>query len=309
MIKFYKTITEKKEISEIAAAETNCWIHLENPTQDEICKIEEITKIPKAYLECAMDEEETARTESEDGLTLTIFDAPVKDSDNKNKLTTVPLAIIYNSSYFVTVCTKKISSVTNFFDGKVKYVETEKHQTLHFQILYSVLGRFLVYLKHIDKTGNEIQENINKSVANQELIELLELQKSLVIFSASLSNNQAVVQKLMLTVGTNKKDKAKLEEVAIENRQAIEMCTIYREILKNTMDAFSSIVNNNMNFAMKFLTVITIILSIPMVIAGFWGMNTEVPWESKIYGFYIAIGISILLSVAAIIYLNKRKMM
>lgn len=311
MVKYYiKTGAEK--MREIETAEKGCWIYLESPTKDEIARTAEKTGIPAHFIAGATDEEEQARIESEDGNLLVLIDIPKGvDREGKRHIETIPMGIIMNDSYFVTVCVRRTSVLDDFLKQKFGAFDTSKQRKLLYHVLYNVFTRFLFYLRTIDKAGNDIQKNIAKTMKNDELLELVDLQKSLVFFSASLSANHAVVQKIINgSASKNTPDeKELLDDVLIETRQAIEMCAIYREIIKNSMDAFSSIANNNMNLIMKFLTAITIVLSIPMIIAGYWGMNTGVPWESKMYGFWIAVGISVVLSVVTLIYFIRKKML
>ncbi|GHU99098.1 magnesium transporter [Clostridia bacterium] len=308
MIKYFKTDKNGKAV-EIQECERNCRIYIERPDAGELNDVSQKTGVPPYFLQCALDEEESPRLEHEDDVRMTLVDAPIIEENGK--ISTIPMAIIYNAAYFITVCPRRINAAADFLNGKGHCTDTARHKKSLYALLNAVVKSFLLYLKQIDKADNAIQQRIGKrSVENKEIIELLELQKSLVFFAASLSSDQSIAQKLLLGNGGDTEDeKELLDELIIELRQAVEMCTIYREVLKNVTDAVSSVVNNNMNFIMKFLTAITIILSVPMVIAGFWGMNTAVPWEGKLYGFWIAVGISVVLSAAALVWLWRRRML
>ena len=312
MIHYYVTLPSEKRVTETDAPKKNCWIHLESPTPEEIARIASLSQIPEEFLYSAMDEEETAHLDSEDDAKLAVVDIPKMERDGeKDTISTVPLAIAYNDRYLVTVCTKSTTVLTDFFEGKMKNVDTSRRQKLVYQLLLRNATRFLYYLRQIDKASDAIQKGIAKSMKNEELLQLVELQKSLVFFSASLTANQAVIQKIYnINVAKAPEDEHDiLEDILIESKQGLSMCQVFREIIKSTMDAFGAVVNNNQNFIMKFLTAITIILSIPMVFASYWGMNTEVPWESNIGGFWAVVGISIAISAVIWFILRRKKMM
>lgn len=179
------------------------------------------------------------------------------------------------------------------------------------QILYKNAQQYLQYLRIIDKKSEEVETTLHKSQKNRELIELLELQKSLVYFTTSLRSNEVVLEKLMKSERIKKyeEDTELLEDVIIENKQAIEMANIYNGILGGMMDAFGSVISNNLNIAMKFLATITIVLSIPTMVASFYGMNvspTGMPFSTVSYGFWIVMAISLILTgVVAWIFSKK----
>ena len=311
MIKYYITSPSEKILKEISTPQKGCWIHSESPEPEEIARISALTDIPESFMRSALDEEETAHVDTHGSARMVIIDIPkMIENGGSAAISTMPLALIQNDNYIVSICTMHTSVLDDFFQGKIKNAETAQRSKLIYQIMYNSSSRFLYYLRQIDKTSDRIQKSLAKSMQNKELLQLLELQKSLVFFSASLTANYAVVQKISNNNLSKATDEERdiLEDVVIENKQAIEMCSVYREIIKNTMDAFASVVNNNMNIVMKFLTAITIILSIPIVIAGFWGMNTGVPFEGQLWGFWAATGISVLISVIIVIFMARKKM-
>ncbi|MCL2798592.1 MAG: magnesium transporter CorA family protein [Firmicutes bacterium] len=312
MIRYFVTLPSEKKLTETDAPKKNGWIHLESPTAEELLSTAALTQVPEEFLNSAMDEEETAHLDTEDDARLIVVDIPkMAKEGNKDTISTVPLAIAYNDRYLVTVCTKSTTVLTDFFDGKMKNVDTARRARLVYQILLRNATRFLYYLKQIDKASDRIQVGIAKSMRNEELLQLVELQKSLVFFSASLTANQAVFQKIynMNVVKAPEDEHDILEDILIESKQGLSMCSVFREIIKSTMDAFGAVVNNNQNFIMKFLTAITIILAIPTVIAGLWGMNTGVPFEGELWGFFAALGIAVVISVVVLIVLMRKKMM
>jgi magnesium transporter len=177
--------------------------------------------------------------------------------------------------------------------------------------LYRNAALFLTYLKQVDKMSTKVEEGLHKSMKNKELIQMLKLEKSLVYFATSLKSNEVVMEKLLRMTFIKKypDDLDLLEDVIIENKQAIEMCNIYRDILKGTMDAFASIISNNLNIVMKLLTSLTVIIAIPTLIASLWGMNVPVPFKDNIFGFAIVLGIALVCSLISVIFMLKKKMM
>lgn len=308
-----KTLLTSEESSEITGGIdlSNKWIHLTNPTDREIELVSRATGVSEEMLKTALDSEERARIEYEDGDILTLFDIPtIESEEDYYSYSTMPLAFIISKPCVITVCLKESSIIHAFMNGRAKSFTTFKRTRFLYQILYNTHIKFLEYLRQIDKASTRIQNELHKSTKNKELIQLLDLEKSLVYFSTSLRSNCLVIEKLgkVAFIKRYEEDLDLLEDAAVENRQAIEMCNIYRDILSGTMDAFASVISNNLNIVMKLLTSITIILTVPTLVASFWGMNTGVPFEGKLYGFFVAIGISLILAFGAAVLLAKKKM-
>ena len=262
-------------------------------------------------MRASLDEEERARIEWDDGATLIIVDVPRVEAEGSSFVySTIPLGILFNDEAIVTVSLNESPIINDFIKGRVKSFYTFKKTRFILQLLYKNATRFLMYLKQIDKASSAVQDELHKSMKNKELIQLLALEKSLVYFSTSLTSNEMVLDKMM-KLGYIKKyqdDVELLEDVIVENKQAIEMCNIYRDILSGTMDAFASVISNNLNIVMKLMTSITIIISIPTLIASIWGMNVPLPLSGSKYGFWIILGLSAALS-ALIAYIMRRKKM
>lgn len=281
---------------------TGKWIHLSNPTDKEIEFVNEVTAIPEEYIKAALDEEERARIEVEDDVLLSLFDIPVLEEDSGSDYyaySTLPFAFISNKKTVVTVCLKESIITQNFMLNRIKGFATWKRTRFLLQLLYATSTKFLQYLRQLDKTSTRIQNELNKSMKNKELIQLLDIEKSLVYFSTSLRGNSFVIDKINRTEGIKfyEEDTDLWEDVGIENRQAIEMCNIYRDILSGTMDAFASVISNNLNIVMRTLTILTLLVAVPSMIAAFFGMNTGVPWEGEIAGFWIVIAISTIICI------------
>ena len=309
MVRIFKTIDGA--IHEIQEPQEGCWIALTNPTATEIFEISEQFGIEVDDLRAPLDEEERSRIEVEEEYTLVLVDIPsIEERSGKDWFVTIPLAIIMTNDVLITVCLEETPVLTSFMDGRVRDFHTFMKTRFILQILYKNATQYLQYLRIIDKKSEVIERKLHQSQKNEELIELLELEKSLVYFTTSLRSNEVVLEKLLKSEKIKKypEDTDLLDDVIIENKQAIEMCAIYRDIMSGTMDAFASIISNNLNVVMKVLTSLTVVLSIPTLFASLWGMNVGVPFENAPFGFWMVLGISVVASVAAFVLLWRKKM-
>ena len=292
----------------------NKWINLVNPDDREVDRISSLTGIPEEYLKAALDEEERARIDKDDDCVMVLIDVPIIEEDPENNYYTygtLPMSIIHKDNYFVTVCLRENSVVNDFKFGRVKNVETHKSTRLTFRLLYAVSTKYLYYLRLINKASQRVQSTLEKSMKNNAILEMLDLQKSLVYFSTSISANDAVIEKLNKINYLKKYEEGQdvIDDASIENKQAAEMCSIYREIMNGTMEAFGTIINNNVNDIMKFLTALTLVISVPTLIASLFGMNLGgIPGVNHPWGFTIVCAISIILAVISGIFLAKKKM-
>ena len=288
--------------------EPGSWVSLINPTADEIRVVSERLSIPGDYLRAALDEEERPRTESEDGVTLIVIDIPMPYPEQTILYTTMPLGIIVTPDTIVTVCLCENAIIGDFANGRVKSFYTFKRTRFVLQILFRNASYFLQYLRQIERISDRLGAELHQSMRNRELIQLMNLKKSLVYFSTSLRSNQIVLDKT-LTIQPLRMyadDTNLLEDVIIENKQAIEMAGVYSTILSETMEAFASIISNNFNNVLKLLTSITIILAIPTMIASFLGMNVPVPLQGEPYGFLIIIVLSLIVSSLLAVAINRK---
>lgn len=306
MMKIFKTLPDDS-LKQLDGLEENIWVNLTNPSDEEINTVCEKFSIHPDYIRAALDEEERSRIEIENNCTLILVDVPIMI---ENAYTTFPLGIILKNECMITICIKELNLLNDFIYGKVKSFYTYKKTRFILQILYKNATYYLQYLKNINKMSTKIEKQLHKSLKNSELIQLFDLEKSLVYFSTSLRGNDLILEK-MLKLDAIKKypdDQDLLEDVIIENKQAIEMAKIYSNILNGTMDAFGSVISNNLNIQMKFLTSITILLTVPTMISSFFGMNVIVPLKSQPFGFLIIIGISLAISAVIAYFLVKKKM-
>lgn len=312
MVRIFKTI--EGSIHQIQEPQEGCWIALTNPTATEIFEISERFDIEVDDLRAPLDEEERSRIEVEDTYTLILVDVPtIEERNDKDWYGTIPLGVIVTDKMIFTICLEDTQVLTRFMEGRVRNFFTYMKTRFILQILYRNASMYLRYLRIIDKKSEQVEEKLHMSTRNQELIELLELEKSLVYFTTSLRSNEVVLEKL-LKIDTIKKypeDTELLEDVIIENKQAMEMANIYSGILSGTMDAFASVISNNLNIVMKFLSIITIVMSIPTIVFSAYGMNVNasgMPFAESSWGFLIVILFSIVLSCIAAIFLSKKRL-
>lgn len=293
MLKFFKT-QEDGKIDRLEAFEQGCWVDLVNPTDDELEDACALTGVPEEMLRAALDEEETARVERDEGALLCLLDTPIiTDTDEGDTYETIPLALIHNETSIVTVSLRGNSVLGDFISNRT-IVDTAKPVYFILNFMMGNAKRFLSNLRQLDKKSLRLQAELHRSMKNQELIQLLGIENSLVYFSTSLSANLNVYNKLerFPSISGNEDYKDLFDDVVIETRQAMEMCNIYRDILSGTMDAYASVISNNLNVVMKLLAVITLVISVPTLIASLWGMNVPVPFASLSWGFWLVIGIS-----------------
>ena len=309
MMEIFKTVNDK--LIKTEQVDNGVWINLVGPNEAEIAMVCSALKLECDYLKAALDEEVSSRIEVDEGVTLIIVDIPIfNDGVNPVSYSTLPLGIILAGDSIVTVCLKESGIIRDFIENKVKTFYTFKKTRFILQILYKNAVRYLQYLRQIDKESSRIENELHKSMKNKELIQLLALEKSLVYFSTSLKANELVLEKLMRqeSIKNYPDDAELLEDVIVENKQAIEMAKIYSDILSGTMDAFASVISNNLNIVMKFLASITIVMAIPTMIASFFGMNVMVPMQGNPFAFAYILGTTLLLCVVAALAMAKRKM-
>jgi len=313
MLKIFKTRQNGGGtfIEELDIVEPGAWIICTAPDEAEIGRAAGIIGIAPEDLRAALDEEERPRMETEEGRTLILIDIPIRIAGEPTGIySTIPLGIAISDDYILTICLQESPILQDFIAGKVKTFYTFKKTRFLFQILYRNASYYLNYLRQIDKRSTEIEKQLHLSLRNEELILLLNLEKSLVYFSTSLKSNEVVLEKILRfkPVRMFPEDEDLLEDVIIENKQAIEMANIYSNILSGTMDAFASIISNNLNIVMKFLASVTIVLAVPTMIASFFGMNVGIPLSGNPIAFAIIVGVSMVISAVLVVVLMKKKM-
>ncbi|MED1784134.1 magnesium transporter CorA family protein [Brevibacillus fortis] len=309
MLKIYKTDVTGK-IRELDQFEKGCWIHLTNPAEQEKQKLVSDLNIDLDFLQDALDDEEIGRIDKDGNRVILFVEIPISTKEGmKDIYTTVPLGIMVMEDYFLTVCLEETAVMNELVQGKVKNFHTHMRSRFVLQILSSTSFYYLQYLKRINKQMETLEKSLRQSMKNNELLTLLELQKSLVYFSTSLETNSLLISRLWS--GSYLKmyddDKELLEEVRIETKQAIKMTEIYTAILGSIMNGFGSIISNNLNQVVKLLTSITIVITLPMVIGTYYGMNVALPLQDHPQAFnIIMITSATITTVTALLFWRKK---
>ena len=280
MLEFYKTIDNITQ--RIDNPEKGCWINVINPNQNEISYLIEEIKILPEFIRSSLDEEENSHIDidEDENQTLIVIDYPNaedKGDDNTILYTTLPLGVVLTDDYIVTICLHENMNIDDLSSGKIRGLNTEHKSRFLLFLLLRISQRFLIYLRQIDRMSSKTEHRLHQTMENKELIQMLGLEKSLIYFSTSLKSDEITLNKIVRgkIIRLYEEDQELLDDVMIEVRQAIEMCNIYKDILSGTMAAYSNVISNNLNIVMKLLTIITIVMAIPNMIFGFYGMNVS----------------------------------
>lgn len=308
---FLSTALEFKEINTF---EPGAWINLVNPSQEESVRLSEQFNIDITDLRAPLDLEETSRIAVEDNYTLIIVDVPTyEERNNKSYYVTIPLGIIVTENAVITTCLQELTLFNNFFNRRVKNFYTFMKTRFVFQLLYRNTELFLTALRSIDRQSDRIEAELENATRNEQLIDMMELEKSIVYLKASLKFNERIVKKLSSSNSSLKKyieDEDLLEDTLIETQQAIEMAGIYENVLNAMTETTASIINNNQNTIMKTLALMTMILDIPTVIFSAYGMNFQNNWlplNGLPHAFWYIVFISASMSAAVVIYFFRKK--
>ncbi|MGL2994801.1 magnesium transporter CorA family protein [Flavobacterium sp. TSSA_36] len=287
----------------------NCWINVECPTEEEKKYLLEELKVPEEFYNDIEDIDERPRIEVENGWTLIILRIPINTNDVKLPFNTIPVGLVFKEDLCVTISFHKTEMLSDFvLYTRRKNSDIKDYFDLVLKLLLSSSVWYLKYLKQVNQKIKLAEENLEKSIKNEELQALLQIEKCLVFFVTSLKGNDILLHKLKnLKVQRESFDPDLLEDVEIELRQAQEMTNIYSDILTGTMDAYASVISNNMNTIMKQMTSISIILMIPTVIASLYGMNVPNNLEENNYGMLILIFVSVLLSTFGVFLFKKKR--
>lgn len=263
-------------VRRIDSFEPGCWINLVAPSAQETDALVERFDFDPDYIRSSLDEEESSRIESEDGNTLIITDLPyVERLDDSIVYDTMSVGIIVTKTCVITIAFKENPILTEIAEGVLKGINTEFKTQFVLRLMLRAASRFLQYLKQIDKLTEHTERELRKNMRNKELVTLLDLKKSLVYFSTSLKGNEITLEKMRRgrLIKLYEEDQDLLEDLLIEVRQAIEMTTIYTNVLAGTMETSESLISNNLNTVMKVLASITIVINVPTIISGLYGMN------------------------------------
>lgn len=312
MISIFRT--DDRIIHEEKGLSSGAWVNMVNPTITEGEEIAKELDIDLHDLLAALDEEESSRVELEDGYTLILVDIPATEiRHEKEAYNTIPLGIILTPDIIITVCTEETPVLQAFVNGRVKEFSTKKKLRFVYQILFRISTQYQSCLRIIDKKRKEIEERIDYKTENVDLIDLHALESTLVYFATSLRANGAVLDRLTRYKRLEQypEDKDLLGDVIVENRQAIEMTSIYRDIINGTRELMSSVLDNRLNNVMKALASVTLVMGIPTLISGLYGMNVNTEWmplANAPHGFTIICVMAAVICSVMLFILKKKKL-
>ena len=313
MMKIYRT--QDKQLTRATDFTEGVWVCMTAPTQEEVREVAATLDIEPADLQAALDPEESARIALEDGYTVILVDIPVKPAGQGEGIyITVPLGILLTQDLIITVCSVETAVLGDFAACRVRGFSTRKKMRFVYQILYRAATLYQQELRLIDRRRQSIEKNLTGALRDSDLMELHSLESSLVYFATSLRANLTVLDRLTRYKRLEQypDDRELLDDVIVEIRQAIEMTGIYRDDIKGTRELFSSILDNRLNNAMKYLTSITLIMAVPTVISGLYGMNVNLdgmPFANSFWGFTIVCGIIVAVCLVSAWILHKKHML
>jgi magnesium transporter len=305
MLTIYKTTEQGLEQLESMA--NGAWVKAVDPTPAEIQKLVD-WGIDADYINYSLDLDEMPRMERDDEYTFILIRIPHSQPESDIPYTTIPLGIMIKGNVIVTICRYEKEMFKVLANGKYRLLKTGKRYRFALYIFLETATRYLAHLREINRMTETIEDQLQKSTRNRELMELLKYQKSLTYFATALRSNEVMMERVQRTQIFNyyEEDQDLLEDVLTENQQAIQMTSINTEILSSMMDAFASIISNNLNSVMKALAALTIILNLPTVVAAFYGMNVALPGEGHPLAFLTVIGIAVGLTALATYIFYKR---
>ena len=313
MVDIYKTNLRTGLLDKIETPVKGCWINIVKPTPEELKFVADGAGIDEQLLRYPLDIAEKAHIDTEDTEVLIVVDSPATvEKKGKKIYTTLPLGMIMvRDDIFITISQFNINVVENLLNTyKPHHIQTDKKSRFVFQLLYDMAKDYIRYLTYINQDLEKFEDHMERTMSNKELLNILSFEKTMIYFDASAKANQVVLEKLKRgkAIKLYEEDEDILEDTLIENRQAIEMIQTYSEILNGIVDIFGTIVSNNLNMVMKFLTSITVIIAIPTMVASFLGMNVQFPFETGINGFHAVMIVSIVVTILAALWLKKKDM-
>lgn len=315
MIRYYAKVNGR--LTELQEAEASCWINISPPfSREELEDFSEKFLIPTDFLTDPLDIDERPRYERDEDARLIIFATPILnngiDKENQAIYLTAPLGIILTIDHVITISAYENPVIEQFLNERVKFFDPKDERRFVLQLLEHNVNRFLSSLKKINHKRNLIENELYESSRNMEIKQLLSIEKSLVYFVNALNANELLKMKMKRTDFLHIKEDEDLldllEDLIIDNSQALEMAKVYTDILGGTMDAYTSIISNNLNIVMKRLTTITIVLMIPTLVASFFGMNVRIPYFDTQHSmsFWVILVVSLVLSLLTVLAFRKR---
>jgi magnesium transporter len=306
MLTIYKTLEQGLE--QLDSVANGSWIKVVDPTAEEIQKLAD-WGVDADYINYSLDLDEMPRIERDDDYTFILIRIPHRQPENDIPYATIPLGILIKGNMVVTICRYEKDMFKVLADGKYRLLKTGKRYRFALYIFLETATRYLTHLREINRITESLEDQLQKSTRNREVLELLKYQKSLTYFATALRSNEVMMERVqrMQIFNYYEDDQDLLEDVLTENQQAIQMTSITTEILSGMMDAFASIISNNLNGVMKALAALTIIVSLPGTVAGFFGMNVMLPLsESNPIAFLVVFGIGLTLTAIATLIFYKR---
>ena len=306
-------LREATEITE------SCWINLADPTTAELEQVLSFSKVPRDFLTDPLDREERPRFESEDGVTLVIVHVPYpvrgdEDDDTVLPYETVPLGVVLYDRSVITICSQQTPVTGAFLDQIRRVCPPGEQNRFLFRLLWHAAVLFLRYLRDMHMKVENLEDDLHESISNEVLLKLLTFEKSLVYFTTSLKADNILINRLdhARQLNMTEDDRDFLDDAAVEYQQALEIATIHSNILNGTMDTFASLINNNLNNVMKYLTVATIFLAVPTVITSAYGMNVKLPMvtgDGEAWVFWVLVAISLVVAgfIGALLYYLYKK--
>lgn len=302
MIHIYKTT--ENGVEQFPDIVNNCWIRVIDPTPEEINQMTDYG-IPREFLTYPLDIDELSRSEREDdGTLLIIVRVPCFQGMTADiPYSTIPLGIIVNGKCIVTISRQPYTLLEDFAVGKMRGFSTGKRYRFILRMLLNIANNYLVFLREINKITDQIEDRLQSSIKNKEVMELLKYQKSLVYFTQGIKSNEVLMERLqrMKLFTQYPEDEDLLEDVITENQQAISMTEISTNIMNSMIESFATIISNNVNDVMKFLASMTIVLSVPSIVVGFFGMNVALPYSDHPLA-YLGIILLFILLMGAVVY-------
>ncbi len=310
MIQYFKNINGVTTAIEKADNET--WVNILPPLKhEEFAEVAETLEIPLEFLQDSLDIDERSRFELEDNVKLIVIKTPTENNSFNESdafYITIPICIILTHNQIVTVNSFENGAIKKFLNT-FQNRHADKKSMMVLKIFEKITQAFMEYLKEINHRRNILEQKLYASNRNEELLELMRIQKSLVYFVTALRSNEMLMMKLVRTnfLSLNEEEKEELNDLVVDMSQALEMANIYTNILSSTLDAFASIISNNQNMVLKRLTSITIILQFPVLIASIYGMNVPIPYQTRPHAFYIPIILALTVSIVMGGYFMKKK--
>jgi len=308
MINIFRT--NNRRLEEIRTPEPGCWINAVDPTEDELNWLVKEFPFTEEYLYDPLDIDEKARAERDEDVLFTLIKIPhFQGKKDEAPFVTIPLGVIMNNDYIVTIAKEENVIIQEFENNRVKGLNTAKHYRFLLLILLKTATKYLMHLREINKTVDQIEDDLQYSMRNQDIFDLLKYQKVLIYYTTALKSNELMMARLnrLQLIRTYEEDEELFQDVMTEFQQAIEMTNIANNILMQMTTAYASIINNNMNKIIKTLTLITIVLYVPTLIASFFGMNVQIPGQHNPNAFSLILGVSLVLSaVILFVFLRRR---